>query len=330
MEYRRLGESDLDVSVLSFGAWQLGDPGYWGAGGAAKDAVRAAIDCGVNLFDTAELYGDGESERVLGKALGSKRDSVLIASKIGPQHGAPGQVKPACEASLERLGTDRIDLYQVHWPFGEEHVDEVRLELESLCDEGKVRYLGVSNFGTQDLDRWLPSTLTVSNQLGYNLLFRAIEHEIIPACQRNNLGVLAYMPLMQGLLAGKWRSVEDVPANRRRTRHFAASRDKVRHGEAGEESLTFHTLGQIEAIAEDAGVAMADLAICWLAGKPGVTSVIAGARKPGQVEGNAKALERMAELKPVCERLDRVTDLLRERLGPNPDMWKTAEEGRIH
>ncbi len=255
MHYRRLGSSDFDVSVLALGAWQFGDPSYWGDTPEKKiqATVDRALDAGINLFDTAEMYGNGESERALGKALGSRRDDVFIASKVVPEHCAPGALRKACENSLRRLNTSAIDLYQVHWPIRDTPIGEVYGVLERLRDEGKVRAAGVSNFGVQDLTEWCDVGDCVSNQLGYNLLFRAVEWDILPACRAKGVGVLAYMPLMQGLLSGRWTVPDEVPTQRRRTRHFSRDRDGTRHGEAGCETETFQALDGLRKIADDLG-----------------------------------------------------------------------------
>jgi len=225
MEHRKLGSSDLHVSVLAFGAWQLGDPDYWGAHQAAdgEAAVRAAIDAGIDLFDTAEGYGAGESERALGRALGSKRDKVLIASKVSASHCAPHRLRNACENSLRNLATDRIDLYQIHWPFRDVPFQDAYAEMARLKEEGKIREIGLSNFGPKDIDAWMAAGTCASNQLGYNLAFRAIENEIVPACTDHRLGILAYMPLLQGILAYRWQSPDELPPSRRRTRHFSCA-----------------------------------------------------------------------------------------------------------
>lgn len=330
MIYRELGRAGFKVSVLSFGAWQLGDPAYWGSDVEAdgEAAVRLAVDSGVNLFDTAEMYGAGESERVLGRALGSRRKDVFVASKAIPEHCAPEELRKACEGSLQRLGTEVIDLYQVHWPFRHVPFDEAHAELERLREHGKVRAIGVSNFGPQDLAAWMRSGSCVSNQVAYNLLFRAIEHEIVPACRRYGLGVLAYTPLMQGLLAGSWNHPEEMPENRRRTRHFAPARAGVKHHEQGFEELTFRTVREIRVVADRAGIPMAVLALAWLIAQPGVSSVIVGARNPQQVKHNllAATLELSEDL---LRQLDEVTRPLKEHLGPNADMWKSGPESRI-
>ncbi len=331
MEYRKLGKSELKVSVLSFGAWQIGDPNYWGPGGGAEaDAViKAAMDAGINFFDTAESYGGGESERQLGKALGNRRKDVCVASKVSPENCAPGKLRQSCEASLQRLGTDYIDLYQVHWPFDGAGAEDVYQEFARLQDEGKIRYIGVSNFGPIDLLRSaLQHAPVISNQIGYNLLFRAIEYEILPMCQRHGLGILAYMPLMQGLLAGRWSRVEDVPVVRRRTRHFASSREQTRHQEDGCEQLLFKTLDGIARVAEHEGTTMATLSLAWVMARPGVSSVMVGCRRPEQIERNLAAVG--VELRPeVVKQLDELTHPIKEHLGANADLWQGGAESRI-
>ena len=330
MEYRKLGASDLNVSVLTFGAWQIGDPEYWGPDeqADANNAVAAAIDVGVNTFDTAEQYGDGESEKMLGKALGKRRGGVIVASKVSPHNCAPPRLRQSCERSLRRLGTDYLDLYQIHWPFSGISHEEVFAEMKRLQKEGKIRYIGVSNFGREDLRHAIHNAPCVSDQLGYNLVFRAIEYEILPACQKQGFGVLAYMPLMQGLLAGRWQSANEIPPARRRTRHFSSKREHTRHGEEGCEELLFNALKEIAGVAQQLGTSMATLALAWVMAQPGVTSVIAGARRADQVTRNAAA----AELKPsqeVIERLNAITEPIKEHLGANADMWDSGERARI-
>ena len=233
MQYRKLGVCNLNVSVLSFGAWQLGDPGYWGNVTPTKpgEAVRAAIDGGINLFDTAEVYGNGESERILGQALGADRKRVLVASKVLPQNCQPDRLRASCEATLRRMGTDYIDLYQIHWPFRQKPILDIQgnpvpnpPDVMSTCDtlralqnEGKVRYIGLSNYGPEDMEDWFFHGMAESNQIGYNIISRAVEYDVIPGCRAHQLGVLAYMPLMQGLLANRWDSVDALPVARRRT-----------------------------------------------------------------------------------------------------------------
>jgi aryl-alcohol dehydrogenase-like predicted oxidoreductase len=330
MQYRELGRSGFRVSVLSFGAWQLGDPRFWGPHdeGAAVTAVNEAIDDGINLFDTAEWYGDGESERVLGKVLGARRAEVLIASKVSPEHCAPARLREACEASLTRLGTDYIDLYQIHWPFHDVLFEDAFAELAALRDEGKIRAVGVSNYGVKDLDAWLGTGDAVSNQLGYNILFRAIEYDVAPACRRHGLGIMAYMPLMQGLLAGRWHTVEDIPVMRRRTRHFSREREGTRHGEAGCEALLMRTVTELRNFARAIGVPMATMCLCWLLAQPGVATAIIGARNPEQVRRNLQAGD--LDIGPAAiAQLNEISYPLKSQLGRNADMWLSGADNRI-
>ncbi len=330
MQYRKLGNSDLNVSVVSFGAWQIGDPAYWGVDDEAdvQRVIDAAIDGGINLFDTAEMYGKGESERVLGRALGAKRNHVYVASKVWPDKCAPALLRQACEDSLQRLGTDYIDLYQIHWPPRDVPFAEVHGEMVRLRDEGKIRNIGVSNFGAQDLDAWMTHGECVSNQLGYNLLFRAIEWDIVPACARHGCGVLAYMPLMQGLLSGRWKSADDIPQLRRRTRHFSRDREGTRHGEAGCEGLTFETLRALQTIADGLGQPMASVALAWAIAQPEITSVIVGARRAKQLQRNLEGVG-LAMSAEVIMALITATQPLKEYFGRNADMWLSEPERRI-
>ncbi|NLO33960.1 MAG: aldo/keto reductase, partial [Candidatus Hydrogenedentes bacterium] len=194
MHYKTLGKSALKVSIISFGAWQIGDPEFWGDDNETDvdGVVGAAIDAGINLFDTAEIYGDGQSEEILGKALRGRRDKVYIASKASTDSCTPDKLRTACENSLRSLGVDHMDLYQVHWPFTAAPYEEIIPVLEKLQQEGKIREIGVSNFGPKNLKNWMKNGSAVSNQIGYNILFRAPEYEMIPACRRHNLGVLVY------------------------------------------------------------------------------------------------------------------------------------------
>jgi len=330
MKYRKLGADGPEVSVLSFGAWPMGDTPYWGEDDQAnaEAAVHTAIDEGINLFDTAEGYGAGDSEKALGRFLGAKRDQVLIATKVGPDNCAPDRLRNACEASLERLGTDYIDLYQIHWPFRDVPFEAAAEVLLRLKEEGKIRAIGVSNFGPIDLEAWLAVSPCASNQLGYNLVFPVIEHEIVPACLRHDVAILVYMPLAQGILSCRWKSLEDIPQARRRTRHFAHNRSGVRHNEPGCEELLSKTLGHLDELAADLACPPATLALAWVMDQPGVTSVIIGARNPAQLQRNTAVLD--FELDDATRaRLDALSQPFKEVFGKNADMWCDAETSRI-
>lgn len=330
MEYRQLGKSDLKVSAIAFGAWQIGDPAYWTSDTQSDQerAVFAAIDAGVNLIDTAEMYGAGESESALGRALGPRRDAVLIASKVLPENCAPEKLRKSCEASLARLRTDRIDLYQIHWPFRDVPFEAAYGELARLREEGKIREIGVSNFGPQDLTAWTCAGGCVSDQVAYNLAFRAAEDAILPWCRAHDVGVLVYTPLLQGILSCRWKTVEDIPQMRRRTRHFASQRPGVMHDGPGHEPLLLKLLDDLSSLGAELGMAPATLALAWLLGRPGVTSVIVGARNVAQLQRNLESAE--AEVPDwAVRRMDDLSAALKQAMGPNPDMWRAGNGARI-
>lgn len=330
MRYVKLPNTDITVSVVAMGCWALSGDNTWGPQDEQDSvaAVHAALDQGVTFFDTAELYGDGLSEQVLGKALKGRRHSVVVASKFNCEHSRREEIRQACERSLTRLQTDYLDLYQIHWRNREVPLEETWETLQELKQEGKVRAVGVCNFGPNDLNDLLKLGRPVTNQLPYSLLFRAIEFEIVPKCKAEGIGILCYSPLAIGLLTGKFRSPDDVPPGRARTRHFSSSRKLTRHGEPGCEKETWEAMAEIERTADELGCSVVQLALAWLLHRPGVTSVLAGIRNAEQAEANAQAAE--LELAPsVLERLDHATAKLKQVLGPNPDMWETAERSRF-
>jgi len=324
MRYRRLGRTDISVSVVTMGCWAIVGDATWGAQDEAEslDTISAAIDAGINSFDTAEAYGDGYSEELLGKALVRRRDQVVIASKVSAAHLSAADVRESCQQSLTRLKTDYLDLYQIHWPSREIPIAETMAALGQLKDEGKIRAIGVSNFGPRDMDDVLAIGRCETNQLAYNLLFRPLEHEILPACIANDVGVLCYSPLAQGLLTGKFAEPGDVPHGRARTRHFHKARPSARHTEDGYEAKTFAAIERIRRICDRIGKPMAEVTLAWLVRRDGVASVIAGARRVDQVRQNALAAD--LELSDdVAAELGRATDDLKAAMGRNPDMWET-------
>lgn len=323
MRTRTLGKSELEVPVICFGCWAIAGGALWGEQDE-RDAINAmheAIDHGLNFFDTAEGYGGGTSEELLGRGISDRRDEVIIATKASPNHHAPDDLKQACEDSLHRLQTDYIDLYQLHWPNREIPFEDTWGAMQELVDEGKVRAAGVSNFGPLDLDSLLVHGHPEVNQVAYSLLFRAVEYAIAPKCEENDVSILCYSSIMQGLLADKYASPDEVPDGRARSRHFSADRPKARHGEEGAEDLTFETIDAIREIADEVGEPMHRVAIAWLIEQPAVGSVIVGIRDPEQARDNIAAanLNLSAE---VIDRLSEATQPLKEKLGPNADMWQ--------
>jgi len=342
MEKRKCGETGLELWVLGIGCWEFGGSDYWGPQSQAEaDAVvRRALDLGVNYFDVAESYNDGRSEEAVGRAIrGLPRDRIVIGTKVSPQNCAPATLAEHCEASLRRLGTDYVDLYMVHWPITAQSVAQANprptaegafATLQRLQQQGKVRHIGVSNHGVARLAEALATGATVAaNQLCYSLLTRAIEYEILPHCRDRGIGVIAYLALMQGLLTGKYRTIEDVPAQYRRTRHFNGQRPGTpcRHGEPGAEAEINAALAAIRALGEECGLTMPALALKWAAATPGIACVLAGCRTPDRVESNAQALA--TPLAPdLYRKLDAATAALKAKLGPSFDYWQNAANDR--
>jgi aryl-alcohol dehydrogenase-like predicted oxidoreductase len=296
MRFRRLGNSGLAVSVVGLGCNNFGR-----RIDAARvdEVVHAALDLGINLFDTADSYGDPArtSEELLGRALGNRRDEAVIATKFGsdlsgrngPDWGARGSrryIQRAVEASLRRLGTDHIDLYQIHVPDPDTPIAETLDALNDLIRAGKVRYLGSSNFaGWQVVDAaWTAQTRNlapfVSAQNEYSLLDRSIEAELVPACQRFGVGLLPYFPLASGLLTGKYRRGEPAPPGTR------LSHNRFQPVLTG---APWDTIDKLEEYAAKRDRTLLDVAIGGLAAQPAVASVIAGATSADQARANVAA-----------------------------------------
>ncbi len=314
MEYRNIGRSGLQVSAAGLGCNNFGmriDKEQ------AAAVVGRALELGVTLFDTANIYGGTRSEEFLGAALGDRRKSVVVATKfVGPVGEGPlnrgasrAHVMRAVEDSLRRLSTDYIDLYQIHFPDVTTPIEETLRALDDLVRQGKVRYVGCSNFaGWQVVEaQWVTRTQhlspLISAQNEYNLLDRRIERELVPACQEYGLGVLPYFPLASGFLTGKYRPGEKPPEGTR----LAA------WGARGQEVLSernFAILSGLERFAQAREKTVLDVAIGWLASQPHVPGVIAGATKPEQVEANVKAAgwrltaEEMSEVDGITKRRD--------------------------
>lgn len=290
MRYNPLGDSGLMVSVVGVGCNAFGariDEDQ------TKAVVDAAIEQGITLFDTADSYGDGASEELLGRALGTRRESVLVATKFGMgdhdaehfgAHGSRRYVRRAVEASLRRLGTDYIDLYQLHRPDPITPIDETLDAMSDLVTEGKVRYLGSSNLSAwqvADAD-WVARTSGchrfISAQNEYSLYNRAAEDELLPACERFGIGVLPYFPLAYGLLTGKYRRGEAAPAGSR----LEAQAKRLENADWGR-------IEALQAFADARDISLLTLAVGGLAAQPAVGSVICGVTRPEQVVANVEA-----------------------------------------
>lgn len=324
MEKRRLGSSELEVTVIGLGCWAIGG---WMWGGTDEEkaiaAIRKAIDVGMTFFDTAPAYGFGLSEEIVGKAIEGRRDEVILATKCGlnwehttrqpwfvDEQGnkiykdlTKESILREAEASLRRLKTDRIDLYQCHWPDEQTPAEETMEALNLLLEQGKVRAIGVSNFSVAQMGDFRRCVPVHSDQPRYNMLDRAIEAEILPYCQENNIGVLAYSPIEQGILTGKVTLDRKLPrGDHRRHRPWFQKKNLKR-------ALGF--LEKLKPIAADHRKTLAQLAANWVICQEGVTSALVGARNAEQVVENAGAADwRLTE-----EELKLIESYL-EELGP--------------
>jgi len=296
MRHRHVGSSGLVVSVVGLGCNQFGFGGRLGADGA-RSVVEAALAAGVTFFDTAEMYSDGESERFLGRALAGRRDEAVIATKFGwgigtdPPGGSAEYVRRAIDGSLERLGTDYIDLYQYHRPDGVTPIEETLGALDELVRAGKVRHIGSSNFSAAQVreadavarERSFERFVSAQNQ--YSLLFRDPEHELVPALEELGVGLIPFFPLAMGMLTGKvGRNRPAPPGTRMADQGFG-----IRRGEPVTDA-DWDRLEALEAFAAARGLSLLDVAIGGLAAMPTVASVIAGATSPEQVRANAAAV----------------------------------------
>jgi aryl-alcohol dehydrogenase-like predicted oxidoreductase len=345
VEMRKCGKANLRLPVLGMGCWPFGGGEYWGdqAQDDVNRTVRRAVELGVTYFDSAEVYNQGRSEESLGLAIrGLPREKVVIGTKLSPNNGRPDAVVKHCEGSLRRLGTEYIDLYMVHWPMlphaiGHLSADgdcppaaEAFAALDKLQWQGKIRHVGVSNFGPEVLDEAIATGVEIAvNELPYNLLCRAVEREMLPQCRRNEVGVIGYMALMQGLLADIYPTLDDVPLWQRRTRHFSPARagDLCRHGEAGAEAETNAALAAIRAIAARDGKTMPEIAVQWAMAGDGITCTLVGARNQRELEANVRAAAEPLDPAVLAE-LNAATQPLMRKLGPSFDYYEHTDRDR--
>jgi len=295
MEFRKLGSSELEVSAIGYGAWGIGGAPFWKTEGdeASKRSILKAYDSGINFFDTAPVYGFGRSEQLLGKALKSVRDKVVLATKCGLvwEKEALGSISKVArkeslfkeiDQSLERLQTDYIDLYQVHWPDVETPQAETMEALLKIQSEGKIRYIGVSNYSVDQMQEIQENGTLVSLQPEYSLLQRSIEKETVPFCLQNEIGLIPYSPLASGVLTGKYD----------KNTKFKDWRGKGILGEFTGEAFVRNIakVDRLKAVATRLGKTCAQVAIRWVVDQPGVSTALVGVKNEGQVEDNLKAL----------------------------------------
>ncbi|HEX5199127.1 MAG TPA: aldo/keto reductase [Actinoplanes sp.] len=322
MQYRQLGRTGLRVSSFTLGTMGFGGTGWATSVGqigvdGAKEEIAIAKEAGVNLIDTADVYSAGLSEEIIGQALGNSRDDWLIATKVrmpmgdGPNDAGLSRhhVIRGAEASLRRLGTDHIDLFQLHEWDGQTPLEETLTALDDLVRRGKVRYVGCSNYAAWQMMKGLGISDArglerfASNQLYYSLQARDIETEIVPACLDQGVGILVWSPIAGGLLSGKYRRGVAAPAG---SRHLSDWDEPPVH----DEDKLYDTIELAVKIGESHGVSAARVSLAYIAQKPGITSVIVGARTPEQLRDNLAA----ADLELTADEIKALDDVSGEPL----------------
>jgi aryl-alcohol dehydrogenase-like predicted oxidoreductase len=316
MQRRQLGYTDLKLTTVGLGTWAMGGPWQFGWGPQDDDEAIAAIikamELGINWIDTAPIYGCGHSEELVGKALRQRGQKPFIATKCGLLWNdkrekvscLKGQsIREECHASLKRIGVEVIDLYQMHWAEPDEDIEEAWTEMVKLAQEGKVRYIGVSNFNVEQTKRIQEIAPAASLQPPYSMLHREVEDELLDYCAENNIGVVAYSPMQRGLLTGKFgrERLAGLPLDdhRRKSPDF----------QDPQFTATIELVEQLRPIAERNGRTLAQLAISWVLRRSEVTAAIVGARRPDQIAETAKA----SDWKLAVEDIDKIEKLLKKR-----------------
>ncbi|MDR2784855.1 MAG: aldo/keto reductase [Treponema sp.] len=339
----------LFFSRIGIGCWPFGGGAYWGDQDQedVNAVVHAAIERGINVFDTARMYNDGASEISLGKALKGCRDKAFVISKVSPAKAYRKTLREELEASLKCLGLDYIDMYMLHWPInpkGLQHFTndpailanppspaEAFETLAALKTEGKIRYIGISNFGikqTTEAAGLCPDI--AANEMPYNIISRAIEAEVIPFCTKQNIAVITSMTLQQGVLTGLYKNASEVPAHQAHSRHFSmeTGRGNSRHHEAGAEAEVFETVAFLKELAPDLGLSVAQLSIAWVLANPLIACALIGSRNVKELDENVKVLSVKLPA-GVKEKIDKVSLKVLGKLGNNPDYYENSKESRI-
>jgi aryl-alcohol dehydrogenase-like predicted oxidoreductase len=309
MKTKQLGNSDLFVTPIGFGAWAIGGGGWEFAWGEQDDsdsiaAIHKALDAGVNWIDTAAVYGLGHSEEVVAQALEGMNNRPYVFSKCSMAWNERRQIghslkadsiRRECEASLRRLRVDAIDLYQIHWPDPDEDIEEGWAAMAKLKEQGKVRNIGVSNFNVEQMKRAQTIAPITSLQPRYSLLHRDIEAEILPFAARENIGVIAYSPMASGLLTGAMtrERIAGLPADDWRKRHPDFQEPQL--------SRNLMLVRLLRAIGRLHGRTPAEVAVAWVLNNPAVTGAIVGARRPSQVQGVVGAAELRLKPRELAE-----------------------------
>jgi aryl-alcohol dehydrogenase-like predicted oxidoreductase len=317
MEKRSLGTSKVQITPILMGTWQAGKKMWAGIDDRESvRAIRAAVDAGITTIDTAEVYGQGHSEQIVAQAVSDIRDRLQYASKVFTNHLKYNQVIEACDRSLTNLQTDYLDLYQIHWPsgsFGSESVpiEETMSALNKLQEDGKIRAIGVSNFNREQLTQASQYGRIDSLQPPYSLFWRKIENDAIPYCIEHKISVLAYSPMAQGLLTGKFSPDHQFePDDHRSANVLFQGKNFERANQA---------LAQLKPIALEHNCTLAQLSLAWLIAQP-QTNAIAGARTVEQAQDNAKAANVSLSAEELQE-IDRIGRQVTDHLDDNPVMW---------
>jgi len=318
MKRRKLGRTDMELTTVGLGTWAMGGPWQFGWGpqddGQAVEAVLAGLDAGINWIDTAAVYGLGHSEELVGRALRQSRHRPYIATKCGLLWNdkkekvnclEPESIARECDASLERLGVDTIDLYQMHWPDPDEGIEAGWEAMARLVDQGKVRYIGVSNYSVAQLERIAKIHPPVSLQPPYSMLHRQIEDELLGYCAENEIGVVAYSPMQRGLLTGQF--------SHERLAQLAPDDHRLKHPDfQGQQfEATLALVERLKEIARRSGHTCAQLAISWVLRRPEVTAAIVGARRPDQIAETVQA----SDWDLSDSEIEEIEQLLAERAG---------------
>ena len=317
MATRKLGNTDIDLTPLIFGTWQAGKTGWVGVEDREViEAMQAALDAGITTFDTAEVYGNGYSEELVGKALGDRRDRTCLATKVFANHLKADQVIEACEKSLQRLQTDVIDLYQIHWPSGSFKSEVVPIgetmgALNALKEQGKIRAIGVSNFSKAQIEEAMQFGRIDSLQPPYSLFWRGVETELLPYCVAENITVLAYSSLAQGLLTGKFGPDHQFPPEDIRSKNKLFQPPLYDKAQAA--------LAQLRPIAERYHTTLGNLALAWLMAQP-QTAAIVGGRNAEQAIENAQAAT-VALTADDLAAIDAISRQVSDHLPADPVMW---------
>ena len=330
MDYTKLGKNQLEFSKMALGTWAFAGGTLWGASddALALKTVHAALDVGVTVMDTAEKYGNGKSEEVLGKALKDRRHGAIVCTKVYTDHLHYDTLIQCCEESLRRLQTDYIDLYQIHWPAPNMPIDEALEAFARLKRDGKIREIGICNAGVGCIDALKDSDM-VTNQMPYSLLWRIIEgNGILERTTQAGMKTWAYSPLAQGLLTGKFSTIEQVPMGRRGTRMYNGAWGQGRHTDGGFESEIFALLAQLRIVMAETGLSMSALAMGFLKAQDHVSSVLVGARSPEQLQQNVEAFQTIIA-QEVIERIDALSRPLHQAMGVNADLYENANGGRV-